>query len=203
MHRSHLRRFMADIVTPLNGIALNSRPSSGSQLQECFLRTSCPCHGRSDRSLEDLVEIDPPSRSEQETRPRVEGRGPQGKCALPARSAIARGRAGRGWRGFSARMAFVAGTSAPGARVITDAEAIAACPDHQPKVVGSTRPCADGIASCVLEPEALGARNLPWPAPAHLRVPRRASCSAGRRHTATAFGSIGTSTRRATSSDNA
>ena len=62
--------------------------------------------------------------------------------------------------------AFVAGTSAPGARVITDGwSGYCGLPDHdhQPKVVGAT-PGADLDPSCVLA-EALGARNLPWPAP--------------------------------------
>ena len=121
----------------------------------------------------------PPSRSApQKTRPRGgQGRSPQGKMRIAGAVELSPEGEPRRIRlapigDFSARSlrAFVAGTSAPGARVITDGwSGYCGLPDHdhQPKVVGATpRPSrADVDPSCVLEPEALGARNLPWPAP--------------------------------------
>ena len=105
-----------------------------------------------DRSLlEDLVEIDEatlPFRTVKDPTTGGQGRSRQARCALPARSSY-RPRASHvasGWRrsGISPRaafIAFVAGTSAPGARVITDGwSGYPGLPDHdhQPKVVGAT-----------------------------------------------------------------
>ena len=92
----------------------------------------------------------PPSRSApQKTRPQAgKVAAHKARCALPARSSYRprASHAASGWRrsgDFSARSlrAFVAGTSAPGARVITDGwSGYCGLPDHdhQPKVVGAT-----------------------------------------------------------------
>ena len=134
-----------------------------------------------DRSLlEDLVEIDEatlPFRTVKDPTAGGQGRSPQGKMRIAGAVELSPEGEPRRIRlapigDFSARSlhAFVAGTSAPGARVITDGwSGYCGLPDHnhQPKVVGATPAHLVLIVdpSCVLEPEVLGARNLPWPAP--------------------------------------
>ena len=119
--------------------------------------TSClgPCHAAGldpDRSLlEDLVEIDEatlPFRTVRDPATGGQGRSPQGKMRIAGAVELSPEGEPRRIRlapigDFSARSlrAFVAGTSAPGARVITDGwSGYCGLPDHdhQPKVVGAT-----------------------------------------------------------------
>ena len=104
-----------------------------------------------DRSLlEDLVEIDEatlPFRTVKDPTPGGQGRSRQGKMRIAGAVELSPEGEPRRIRlapigDFSARSlhAFVAGTSAPGARVITDGWSDPGLPDHdhQPKVVGAT-----------------------------------------------------------------
>ena len=105
-----------------------------------------------DRSLlEDLVEIDEatlPFRTVKDPTAGGQGRSPQGKMRIAGAVELSPEGEPRRIRlapigDFSARSlhAFVAGTSAPGARVITDGwSGYCGLPDHdhQPKVVGAT-----------------------------------------------------------------
>ena len=130
-------------------------PARARQLQECLAPAAPSCAvpwSIRDRSLlEDLVEIDEatlPFRTAKDPTTGGQGRSRQGKMRIagavelspegePRRSRLAP------IGDFSARSlhAFVAGTSAPGARVITDGwSGYPGLPDHdhQPKVVGAT-----------------------------------------------------------------
>ena len=134
-----------------------------------------------DRSLlEDLIEIDEatlPFRTAKDPATGGQGRSPQGKMRIAGAVELSPEGEPRRIRlapigDFSARSlhAFVAGTSAPGARVITEwLERLLRPARPRPPAQGrrcNARPSrADVDPSCVLEPEALGARNLPWPAP--------------------------------------
>ena len=105
-----------------------------------------------DRSLlEDLIEIDEatlPFRTAKDPATGGQGRSPQGKMRIAGAVELSPEGEPRRIRlapigDFSARSlgAFVAGTSAPGARVITDGwSGYCGLPDHdhQPKVVGAT-----------------------------------------------------------------
>ena len=184
MHRSHLPLktwFMAvHIVTShSNGISalqlqaqlgLGSYKSAWLLLHKLRRAMVDP-----DRSLlEDLVEIDEatlPFRTVKDPTTGGQGRSRQGKMRIAGAVELSPEGEPRRIRlapigDFSARSlhAFVAGTSAPGARVITDGwSGYPGLPDHdhQPKVVGATpaHPSrADLDPSCVLEPEALHAR---------------------------------------------
>ena len=134
-----------------------------------------------DRSLlEDLVEIDEatlPFRTVKDPTTGGQGRSRQGKMRIAGAVELSPEGEPRRIRlapigDFSARSlhAFVAGTSAPGARVITDGWSGypgLADHDHQPKVVGATP--AHHVLIWIhrvfsnLKRWALG--NLPWPAP--------------------------------------
>ena len=131
-----------------------------------------------DRSLlEDLVEIDEatlPFRTVKDPTTGGQGRSRQGKMRIPGAVELSPEGEPRRIRlapigDFSARSlhAFVAGTSAPGARHHRWLERLSwpARPDQGPSSVQRPPIRADLDPSCVLEPEALGARNLPWPAP--------------------------------------
>ena len=174
MHRSHLPLktwFMAVHIVTSHSNGPATPGARARQLQECLAPAAqaAPCH-RSGSALEDLIEIDEANKVS-----------PQGKMRTVG---IARGRAtphpAGADRGFlrAQPRAFVAGTSAPGARVI-NGWSYCGLPDH--KAQGrrcNARPSrADVDPSCVLEPEALGARNLPWPRRAHLRRYLDRSCS--------------------------
>ena len=190
MHRSHLPLktwlMAVHIVTShSNGISalqLQAQPGLGSYKSAWLLLHKLRrAMVDPDRSLlEDLVEIDEatlPFRTVKDPTTGGQGRSRQGKMRIAGAVELSPEGEPRRIRlapigDFSARSlhAFVAGTSAPGARVITDGwSGYPGLPDHdhQPKVVGANaRPSrADLDPSCVLEPEALGARNLPWPAP--------------------------------------
>ena len=190
MHRSHLPLktwFMAaHIVTShSNGISalqlqaqlgLGSYKSAWLLLHKLRRAMVAP-----DRSLlEDLVEIDEatlPLRTKQDPPTGGQGRSPQGKMRIAGAVELSPEGEPRRIRlapigDFSACSlhAFVAGTSAPGARVITDGWSGyggLSDHDHAPKIVGATP--AHLVLACIhrvfLEPEALGARHLPWPAP--------------------------------------
>ena len=186
MHRSHLPLktwFMAvHIVTSTRTVSppCNSRPSSGSAVKSAWLLLHKLRRAMvdPDRSLlEDLVEIDEatlPFRTVKDPTAGGQGRSPQGKMRIAGAVELSPEGEPRRIRlapigDFSARSlhAFVAGTSAPGARVNRWLLLRPARP--RPPAQGrrcNARPSrADVDPSCVLEPEALGARNLPWPAP--------------------------------------
>ena len=159
MHRSHLPLktwFMAiHIVTShSNGISalqlqaqlgLGSYKSAWLLLHKLRRAMVAP-----DRSLlEDLVEIDEatlPLRTKQEPPTGGQGRSPQGKMRIAGAVELSPEGEPRRIRlapigDFSACSlhAFVAGTSAPGARVITDGwSGYCGLPDHEPKLVGAT-----------------------------------------------------------------
>ena len=167
MHRSHLPLktwlMAVHIVTShSNGIsALQLQaipgPARARQLQECLAPAALLHKLRRamvdpDRSLlEDLVEIDEatlPFRTVKDPTTGGQGRSRQGKMRIAGAVELSPEGEPRRIRlapigDFSARSlhAFVAGTSAPGARVITDGwSGYPGLPDHdhQPKVVGAT-----------------------------------------------------------------
>ena len=126
-----------------------------------------------DRSLlEDLVEIDEatlPFRTVKDPTTGGQGRSRQGKMRIAGAVELSPEGEPRRIRlapigDFSARSlhAFVAGTSAPGARVITDGWSGLACPTTTTSPRSSVqRPPTSCDLDPSLEPEALGARNLP------------------------------------------
>ena len=205
MHRSHLPLktwFMAvHIVTShSNGISalqlqaqlgLGSYKSAWLLLHKLRRAMVDP-----DRSLlEDLVEIDEatlPFRTVKDPTAGGQGRSPQGKMRIAGAVELSPEGEPRRIRlapigDFSARSlhAFVAGTSAPGARVTTDGWSGLLRP-ARPRPPAQGRRCnarpsrADVDPSCVLEPEALGARNLPWACAAPICTAiSTSSCSAG------------------------
>ena len=197
MHRSHLPLktwFMAaHIVTShSNGISalqlqaqlgLGSYKSAWLLLHKLRRAMVAP-----DRSLlEDLVEIDEatlPLRTKQDPPTGGQGRSPQGKMRIAGAVELTPEGEPRRIRlapigDFSARSlhAFVAGTSAPGARVITDGwSGYGGLPDHEPKVVGATP--AHLVLACIhrvfsnLKRWALGTFHGLQPAPS-APLPRR------------------------------
>ena len=205
MHRSHLPLktwFMAvHIVTShSNGISalqlqaqfgLGSYKSAWLLLHKLRRAMVDP-----DRSLlEDLIEIDEatlPFRTAKDPATGGQGRSPQGKMRIAG--AVEPSPEGEPRRirlapigDFSARSlrAFVAGTSAPGARVITDGwSGYCGLPDHdhQPKVVGATP--AHLVLTWIhrvfsnLKRWALGTFHGPAPRPS-APLPSTSSCSAG------------------------
>ena len=123
-----------------------------------------------------------------------QGRSRQGKMRIAARSSY-RPRASHVARlapigDFSAR-----GCAAPGARVITAWSGYPWPARPRPPAQGrrcNARPSrADLDPSCVLEPEALGARNLPWPGRDHRRYLASSRWNR-RRHTRALRPGIGT-----------
>ena len=146
-----------------------------------------------DRSLlEDLIEIDEatlPFRTAKDPATGGQGRSPQGKMRIAGAVELSPEGEPRRIRlapigDFSARSlrAFVAGTSAPGARVITDGwSGYCGLPDHdhQPKVVGATP--AHLVLTWIhrvfsnLKPgrsePSTGLRRAPAPLPRRVRVP--------------------------------
>ena len=164
MHRSHLPLktwFMAvHIVTShSNGISAlqlqapaRARPMLTKRRDWLLLHKLRRAMVDPDRSLlEDLVEIDEatlPFRTVKDPTAGGQGRSPQGKMRIAGAVELSPEGEPRRIRlapigDFSARSlhAFVAGTSAPGARVITDGwSGYCGLPDHnhQPKVVGAT-----------------------------------------------------------------
>ena len=217
MHRSHLPLktwFMAaHIVTShSNGISalqlqaqlgLGSYKSAWLLLHKLRRAMVAP-----DRSLlEDLVEIDEatlPLRTKQDPPTGGQGRSPQGKMRIAGAVELTPEGEPRRIRlapigDFSARSlhAFVAGTSAPGARVITDGwSGYCGLPDHDhaPKIVGTTP--AHLVLACIhrvfsnLKRWALGTfHGLRRP---HLRryLDEFVFRWNRRRHTATAFDTL-------------
>ena len=207
MHRSHLPLktwFMAvHIVTShSNGISalqLQAQLGLGSYKNAA---QAAPCQVPDRSLLEDLIEID------EATVPHRKRPGHRRARSQPTRQ-DAHCRRGLSPEGeprrirlapigdFSARSlrAFVAGTSAPGARARW-LERLLRPARPRPPAQGrrcNARPSrADVDPSCVLEPEALGARNLPWPGRAHLRryLDEFVFRWNRRRHTATAFDTL-------------
>ena len=238
MHRSHLPLktwFMAvHIVTShSNGISalqlqaqlgLGSYKSAWLLLHKLRRAMVDP-----DRSLlEDLIEIQDeatlPFRTAKDPATGGQGRSPQGKMRIAGAVELSPEGEPRRIRlapigDFSARSlrAFVAGTSAPGARVITDGwSGYCGLPDHdhQPKVVGATPAhlVLTWIHRVFSNHEALGARNLHGLRRAHLRRyldefvfrwnrSRRTRCN-GFRHPASAPARASDQPTTATSSDN-
>ena len=215
MHRSHLPLktwFMAiHIVTShSNGISalqlqaqlgLGSYKSAWLLLHKLRRAMVAP-----DRSLlEDLVEIDEatlPLRTKQDPPTGGQGRSPQGKMRIAGAVELSPEGEPRRIRlapigDFSARSlhAFVTGTSAPGARVITDGwRGYGGLPDHEPKLVGATP--AHLVLACIhrvfsnLKRWALGTfHGLRRP---HLRryLDEFVFRWNRRRHTATAFDAL-------------
>ena len=215
MHRSHLPLktwfTAAHIVTShSNGISalqlqaqlgLGSYKSAWLLLHKLRRAMVAP-----DRSLlEDLVEIDEatlPLRTKQDPPTGGQGRSPQGKMRIAGAVELSPEGEPRRIRlapigDFSACSlhAFVAGTSAPGARVITDGwSGYGGLPDHEPKLVGATP--AHLVLACIhrvfsnLKRWALGTfHGLRRP---HLRryLDEFVFRWNRRRHTATAFDTL-------------
>ena len=148
--------------------------------------TSCAPFDPDRSLLEDLIEIDEatlPFRTAKDPATGGQGRSPQGKMRI-AGAVSYRPRANAATSARSLR-AFVAGTSAPGARVITDGRLLRPA---RPRPPAQGRRCnarpsrADVDPSCVLEPSWCAAPICA--ATSRVRVWNR------RRHTATAFDTL-------------